>query len=109
MAATRPSSPLNAARMIEHANTGIPASPLCLIEDLGSVLVPSILGQLEVREQKVMRDYSLFSARGAQSRVAFDSASPSIGDSIAGTLIAAIATERESTPTTFCDRVFCRI
>jgi hypothetical protein len=44
-----------------------------------------------------------------QSRVAFESASPSAGDCIAGTLMAAIAAVSELTATTFCDRVFWRI
>src|SRR5262249_38870748 len=43
-----------------------------------------------------------------QSAVAFASAVPRAGDSIAGTLIAVIAAASDSTASAFCDLVFCR-
>src|SRR5258708_38433021 len=44
-----------------------------------------------------------------QSAVAFDSADPRAGDSIAGTLIEVMAAASESTTSAFCDLVFCRM
>src|ERR1700688_2018243 len=44
-----------------------------------------------------------------QSLTALETAEPSAGVSIAGTLIAAIAADKDSTANTFCALVFCRM
>src|SRR5213594_3051479 len=96
MLATRPPDPTHAVAMVVFSKQGLPSKPQRRIKDSCFLLVPSVLRQLEERKEKVVRHDPLF-ATGRTPICRRDMADPRAWDSIAGTLIEAMAAAREST------------
>ena len=95
--------------MIHGAQQGFPTDPLLFVEDIVLSLIPGALGELEEGEEKEMRNDPLLAGRRFPILKDIRERLAELGDSIAGTLIAAIAALSEFTAITFCDRVFWRI
>jgi hypothetical protein len=73
---------------------------LALVEHFRLPLIPGIFVQFKEREKKEMGDYPLLAGGRSPISQRFRKRLPIAGDSIAGTLIAAIAAASESTATT---------